>query len=110
MVLSQHLPTLEQDPEFLDEGWRQIVKGSKHIEEMPSTVVSLEVLTAPDSEENSVKVQYTWPLYYTLYLSMFATTLSKHNVFRETICLTRGMSKTSSEISQLCCFWPMSLA
>ena len=73
MVLSQHLPTLEQDPEFLDEGWRKIVKGSKHVEEMPGTVVSLEVLAAPDSEENSVKVQYTCQLYY--YTTILCTCL-----------------------------------
>ena len=36
--------------------------------------------------------------YYTLYLSMFATTLSKHNVFREAICLTRGITKNQGSL------------
>jgi len=67
VVLPQHLPALEQKPEFLDQGGWKVIEGSKNKDEMSSAMISLQVMATPnpDQEINTTLISSTtcpyWP-------------------------------------------------
>ena len=50
VVLPQHLPALQQKPEFLDQGGWKVIKGPKNKDKMASAVVSLQVIATPNPD------------------------------------------------------------
>ena len=49
VVLSQHLPALQQKPEFSNQGRWKVIKRSKNKDEMAGAMVALQVVAALSS-------------------------------------------------------------
>ena len=56
MMLPQHLPALEQKPEFLNQGRWKVIKRSENKDEMSGAVVSLQVMAAPNPNQDQINI------------------------------------------------------